>query len=80
MVVKPQPQKLDLHFGELNSDGQLDPSVEALVTEHREVNCTSYDDCLQVACTSKWSNFTCTACPMRQAKTVSPGPSFYDRA
>ncbi len=78
-LVRPRPQELRIRFGELNAEGQLAPETEALVNEHREVDCKSYDACLQVACNNKWGNFTCTACPMRQVRTVSPGPSVYDR-
>lgn len=34
------------------------------VDQHRFLDCDNYDECLDTAVKRKWSNFTCSECPV----------------
>jgi hypothetical protein len=38
--------------------------VDALVEEHRNLFCPSYDACLDEAVASAWTSWTCARCPL----------------
>lgn len=38
--------------------------VDALIEEHRNLFCPSYDDCLDQAVEQAWTSWTCARCPL----------------
>lgn len=50
---EPNPCELDINF--------YDPDV---AVSYRCYDCPRYVDCLDMAATANWRNFTCRACPV----------------
>ena len=65
LMAKPFPTEMST---QINLEGNRKMSVEA----HRNLFCTSYDECLNEAVKRGWNSFTCVRCPNYTINHAAP--------
>lgn len=84
--MTPQPHRLGTSF--LPAHATDDPNVPVdeevmdraleLVEKHRNLDCMSYDRCLNHAAVQGWPSFSCTRCPHRSGELSQVEPLLKD--